>query len=105
MSDTHEEKLDALLRARRIEAAGPDLAQRIILRAESLPQNQKIPWLDRLKRLFAEFHLPRPGYVLACTLILGFVFGFSTSPDILHVPDANSDIPIHTFLYADEDLL
>jgi hypothetical protein len=106
MSDRHEEKLNALLRARRIEAARPDLPERIILQAQRIPQNQTISWLDRLRRLFAEFHLARPGYVLACTLIFGFVLGFSTPVDILYVPDGNSEtIPIHTFLYADEEVL
>jgi hypothetical protein len=106
MSDRHEEKLNALLRARRIEAARPDLAERIILRAQNTPQNQTIPWLDRVKRLFAEFHLARPGYVLACTLILGFVLGFSTPLEVFYGADRNSEtIPIYSFLYADEDVI
>jgi hypothetical protein len=106
MSDRDEEKLNALLEARPIEAARPDLAERIILRAQSTPQNLTIPWLDRLKGLFAEFHLARPGYVLACTLILGFVLGLSTPLEIFYVADGNSEtIPIHTFLYAEEDVL
>ena len=34
-----------------------------------------------MRQLFAEFHLPKPGYVLASALVLGMVLGFSTSPD------------------------
>lgn len=77
MSDIHDEKLEALLRARRIETARPDLAGRIIMRARGIRQNQTTSWIGRLRQLFAEFHLARPGYVLACTLILGVVVGFS----------------------------
>ena len=43
MSDKQDEKLDAMLRARRFEPASRDLAQRIILKAQSLPQNQTLP--------------------------------------------------------------
>ncbi len=63
MSDRQDEKLDAMLRARRVEPASPDLAQRIILKAQSLPQNQTIPLWQWMRQLFAEFHLPRPAYV------------------------------------------
>lgn len=106
MSDIHDEKLDALLRARRIETTGSGLAERIILRAQDIRQNPTISWFDRLKQLFAEFHLAQPGYVLACTLVLGLVVGFSTPLDVLNVSDRNSEaIPIHSFLYADEDVL
>jgi hypothetical protein len=106
MSDIHDEKLDTLLRARRIETARPDLAERIILRARGIRQNQTTSWIGGLKQLFAEFHLARPGYVLACTLILGLLVGFSTASDVLNVSAGNSEtIPIHSFLYADEDVL
>ena len=43
MSDRQDENLDAMLRARRFEPAGRDLAQRIILKAQTLPQNQTLP--------------------------------------------------------------
>ncbi|HEY3302776.1 MAG TPA: hypothetical protein VGL70_04470 [Candidatus Binatia bacterium] len=103
MSDRDEklQKLDAMLRSRRMEPAGPDLAQRIILKAQDIPQNQTLPPAQWVKRLFAEFHLPKPAYVLAGTLILGLVLGFNapvdTTPD-----DADS---AQNFLYADEDVL
>jgi hypothetical protein len=47
MSENQDEKLDAMLRYRRLEPAKPNLAQRIILKARSIRQNQKIPLLDR----------------------------------------------------------
>ena len=31
-----------------------------------------------VRQLFAEFHLPKPGYVLASALVLGMVLDFST---------------------------
>lgn len=107
MSDIHdqkEQKLDAMLYARRFEPMSPDLAERIILKARQLPQNQTIPVMQWLQQLFAEFSLPQPAYVLACALILGIVVGFNTpvenrgveEPDLMHV---------QSFLYADEDVL
>ena len=57
-----------------------------------------------VKRLFAEFHLPKPAYVLACTLILGFVLGFNAPLNTSRTVDADVD-PVQSFLYADEDLL
>jgi len=47
MSENQDEKLDAMLRYRRLEPARPNLAQRIILKAQSIRQTQKIPLLDR----------------------------------------------------------
>ena len=67
-------------RSRRVEPASPDLAQRIILKAQSLPQNQTLSLWQWLRQLFAEFHLPKPAYVLASALVLGMIVGFST-PD------------------------
>jgi hypothetical protein len=65
MNDPQDQKLDALLRSRRLEPASPDLAERIVRRARSIPQNQTVTLTQWMKRLFAEFHLPRPVYVCA----------------------------------------
>ena len=40
-------------------------------------------------RLIQEFHLPKPGYVLAGALVLGMVLGFNMSPDSSTIQDAN----------------
>lgn len=104
MSDHHDEKLDSLLRSRRVEPAGPDLAQRIILKAQGLPQVQNISLWQLLRQLFAEFHLPKPGYVLASALILGMLVGFNTVPDNSSVNEANSS-STPGFLSGDEELL
>jgi hypothetical protein len=104
MSDRQDEKLDVMLRSRRVESAGPDLAQRIVLKAKSLPQNQTVPFMQWLKQLFAEFHLPRPAYVFACTLILGFVVGFTVPLNTTTAEDSNTD-QVQGFLYADEAIL
>jgi hypothetical protein len=104
MSDGQEDKLDALLRSRRIEPSSPDLAQRIILKAQRLPQNQTISLWRWVRELFAEFHLPRPAYVFACTLILGFVVGFNTPLNTTGVDDLDAD-QVQGFLYADEAML
>ena len=84
--------------------AGSDLAQRIILKAQSLPQNQTVSFRQWLKQLFAEFHLPRPAYVFACTLILGFIVGFTAPLNTTTANDSNAD-QVQGFLYADEAIL
>ena len=100
MSDEQDVKLDAMLRRRRLEAASPDLAQRIILKAQRLPQNRKVsPW-EWLRQLFAELHLPKPAYVVASTLVLGIVVGAST-PDSIVSRDEES-VNGQSFLYVDE---
>ena len=104
MSDKQDEKLDAMLRARRVEPPSPDLAQRIILKARILPQDQTMPLWQWIRQLFAEFHLPRPVYVLACTLILGFVVGFNVPLNTTTSDDLDSD-QVQGFLYADEAIL
>jgi len=104
MSDRQNEKLDAILRSRRVDSASSDLAQRIILKAQSLPQNQTVSFRQWLKQLFAEFHLPRPAYVFACTLILGFIVGFTAPLNTTTANDSNAD-QVQGFLYADEAIL
>ena len=101
MSENRNEKLDAMLRARNVEPASQDLAQRIILKAQSLPQNKTIPLWQSIKQLCAEFHLPKPAYVLASALLLGMVIGFSTPQD--NNADNNDDIAsMQNIFSADE---
>jgi len=101
MSDNRDEKLDAMLRARNVGPASQDLAQRIILKAQRLPQNQTIPLWQSIRQLCAEFHLPKPAYVLASALLLGMVIGFSTSQD--NTADNNDDIAgMQNIFSADE---
>jgi hypothetical protein len=100
MSDREDEKLESMLRSRRFEPAAPDLADRIVLKARQMPQNQKIT----LRRLFAEFHLPKPGYVLACTLLLGLVVGFNMPLETTPADDGDT-VQVQSFLYADEGVL
>ena len=88
MNDHRDEKLDSMLHNRRRDAASPDLAARIILKAQTVPQIQNISLWQSLRQLFAEFHLPKPGYVLASALVLGMVMGFMT-PDNSTIQDAN----------------
>src|SRR6186997_2208377 len=88
MSEYRDEKLESLLRSRRSQSASPDLAARIILKAQTIPQAQNISLWQSMRQLFAEFHLPKPGYVLASALVLGMVMGFSTSPDNSTTQDA-----------------
>lgn len=103
MSDTHDDKLERLLRSRKTEPASPDLAERIVLRAQAIPQKQTMPLLPWLKSLFAELHIPRPAIVLASALILGFVAGYSAP---LRAPtETGEGFGVQNILYADEDIL
>jgi hypothetical protein len=103
MSDRQDEKLDKMLRSRRMEAASPDLARRIILKARQTPQSQPISLAQWLREVFAEFHLPKPAYVLAGTLLLGIIVGLNTAIDT--AGDDATAVTVQEFLYADEALL
>lgn len=102
MSDGHDEKLEEMLRSRRFEPASPDLAERIILKAQGISQDRPLSLWPWVTQLFAEFHLPKPAYVLAGALILGLVVGFNTATvDTTPANDTNS-INIQGFLYPNE---
>ncbi len=104
MSDKQDEKLERLLRSRRIELASPDLAQRILLQSRQIPQVEPMTIAQWLSGLFKEFHLPKPAYVLAGALLMGMVVGVNTPPEAPTNNDAAS-VKIQSFLYADEALL
>ena len=104
MSEDQDERLDRMLHSRRIEPASRDLATRIILKAQSLPQVQNLPLWQAVRQLFAEFHLPQPGYVLATALVLGMMLGFSTAPDNDQSGDASS-MTAQSYIAGDEELL
>jgi hypothetical protein len=104
MNDNRDEKLDNLLRSRRIEPAGSDLPQRIILKARRRPQNKPMPLWQSICDLFGEFHLPKPAYVLASALFLGMVIGFSVPHDT-NLPADDGSASVQSFLSADEALL
>ena len=104
MHNDSDEKLDNLLRSRRVEPANPDLAQRIIFKARQRPQNRSVSLWQWMHQFCAELNLPTPAYVLAGALILGTVIGFSLPPN----RDSNgydSNSSIQSFFAADEALL
>ena len=63
INDPRDEKLDRLLRMRRVEAVSGDLAQRIILRARETQQNPSLSLWQSVRELCLEFHLPKPAYI------------------------------------------
>jgi hypothetical protein len=99
-----DDKLDALLNSRRMEAATPDLAERIILNARTIPQKRSISIWEAIQQTFADFHLAKPAYVLAGTLVLGLLIGFS-DPSGLSTSNDNNNGQVQSFLYADEGML
>ena len=104
MSEEQDEKLTRMLHSRRIEPASENLAARIILKAQTWPQVQNLSLWQGVRQLFAEFHLPQPGYVLATAMVLGMMLGFSTAPD----NDQSNDVISATaqnYIAGDEELL
>jgi hypothetical protein len=104
MSDKQDEKLEEMLRSRRIESASPDLAQRIILQARQTPQLQPLSLAEWLRGLFSEFHLPKPAYVLAGALLMGIVIGLNTPVETADKKDLGP-VNVQSFLYPDEAIL
>ena len=104
MNQNDDKKLDSMLRSRRSRAASPDLSVRIILKAQGLQQVRDVPLWQWLRQSFAEFHLPKPGYVLASVLVLGMVVGFFTTPEDSAVNETNAQ-SAPSFLSGDEGLL
>jgi hypothetical protein len=102
MATNQDEKIDEMLKARRTQAVSPDLARRIILRAQNTPQIQAFSLGRWLKETFAELHLPKPAYVLAGTLIMGFVLGLNIPSG---APTDNPDTVQVSFLDSDEGIL
>ena len=103
MIDHRERKLENLLSSRPVEPASADLSQRIILRAQALPQKKTLPLWRLVGEIFSEFHLPQPAYVMAAALLAGVVIGFST-PSTMSLP-ADDGVGIQSLLAADESLL
>lgn len=104
MSDNRDEKLEAMLRSRHVEAANADLAGKIIRNARAIPQIENLSLWRLLRDLCAEFHLPQPVYVLAGALLLGVVAGFNT-PWNGSVPPDGSAASAQGFLSSDEGFL
>jgi hypothetical protein len=104
MSDNRDERLESMLRSRREEPASPDLADKIILRARSIPQRQNVSLWRFVRDLCVEFHLPKPAYVLAAALALGMVVGFSTPSDGPNAQNGDSATAQYS-VFADEELL
>jgi hypothetical protein len=104
MTEKHDDKLESMLGSRQSHAASADLAERIILRAQSLPQIQNLSLWQSLRQLFVESRLPRPGYVLAGTLIFGMLVGYATARDETSIKET-SYANTQSFLSGDEELL
>ena len=106
MSDHRDEELDSMLRSRKLEPASPDLARRIILQAQPLPQNKTFSLWQWLRELCVELHLPKPAYIAATALIFGLVIGFSFSAPPETVTIAHDDASSARSVFsADEALL
>lgn len=103
MSENQDQRLERMLRARRLEKPGPDLAERIILAAQNTPQLETLTLGQWIRRAFADLHLPRPAFALAATLIAGVILGFNLPPETASPPA--EAVHVSSLLYVDEDLL
>jgi hypothetical protein len=103
INDERDDKLDLWLRQRRLLPASSDLAQRIILRAQQVPQLKAVSLWQWIRELCAEFHLPKPAYVLASALTIGLVIGFSTPQD--NDSSGKDVVAAQSFLAVDEAML
>lgn|SRR5918995_6941099 len=103
MATNQDEKIEEMLRVRRTQAASPDLARRIILKAQNTPQIQAFSLGQWIKQTFAELHLPKPAYVLAGTLIMGFILGLNIPSETL--TDNGDAVQVQSFLDSDEGIL
>ena len=101
MNDDRDEKLDAMLRTRKLEPATSDLAQRIILKAQGLPQNRTVSLWQSIKQICAEFHLPKPAYIVASALIIGMVIGYS-APQTSNADNDDDLAGVQNILSIDE---
>ncbi len=102
MGTNQDDRIDEMLKARRTQAASPDLARRIILKAQNTPQIEAFSLGRWIKQTFAELHLPKPAYVLAGTLIMGFVVGLNIPSE---TATDNADTVQVSFLDSDEGIL
>ena len=102
MATNQDEKIDEMLKARQTQAVSLDLARRIILKAQNTPQIQAFSIGRWIKQTFAELHLPKPAYVLAGTLIMGFVVGLNIPSE---TATDNADTVQVSFLDSDEGIL
>ncbi|MBN2333316.1 MAG: hypothetical protein JXO49_05105 [Deltaproteobacteria bacterium] len=66
-----------------------------VSRQQGVPKPETIAML--IGRLFADFHLPAPGFAMALVLLMGMFIGFSLSP-----PTADS-VPVNNSLQASLD--
>lgn len=73
------EAFEQRLRAERVEAPSPMLAQRITAAARRIPQEQPFDLMRWLWGLFAEIRLPQPAYAMALVLMLGLGLGLSNA--------------------------
>ncbi|MGN6735949.1 MAG: hypothetical protein ACTHMB_28890 [Candidatus Binatia bacterium] len=103
INDERDEKLDLWLHRRGLTPASSDLAERIILRAQQAPQIRTASLWQSIRELCAEFHLPKPAYVLASALMIGLVIGFSTPQD--NDSSGKDVVAAQSFLAVDEAIL
>ena len=103
MATDPDKKIDEMLKTRRTQGPSPDLAQRIILKAQITPQIQVFSLGRWIKQTFAELHLPNPAYVLAGTLMMGFVLGLNVPSDT--APENADAVQALSFLDPDEGFI
>jgi hypothetical protein len=100
MNKDTDEIVGPLLQRRPYEEPSPDLALRIIMAATQVPQRHS-EWTGLWIVRFFETLLPRPlpAYVLASTLIVGFLLGFTGPVANVLTEDEQETAYVQDFLY------
>jgi hypothetical protein len=101
-TDRGSERLEAMLRSRSFVPASPDLAERIVRAAQLTRHGPALSLGQWVQQLFAEYRLPEPVYVMAGTLLLGFVVGLS-APLLIDSREDAEPMQLQSFLYGEED--
>lgn len=81
-NDDNDSELQALLQQRHYESPQPDFAARIIAGAYGLRQKSQVTLLEWLTELLADYHMPRPAFMMSSLLLTGYLLGFSGIMDM-----------------------
>jgi len=95
--NSSDDELNQLLNEVKVPPAGSNLAERIIMQAQpsSHLQAESVNKDGFLRQFFAALAFPKPGYALACSMLIGVLVGWQN-------PDVNTNAA--QTISADEEL-
>lgn len=100
-----DQALNSFLSASSFDAASPQLVNRILESAKQRKvQNTGFDFYQGMQELIASLVIPRPVYMLACILVLGFVIGLNDPSDLSSNADSSTDT-VNSFLYIEGEII